>query len=413
MSDSFLGKPTNMVGIPSKELILKGTALKFQWGNKFIEIIKNGKINSDKILKTASNEDSVNTDGIYITDDNKLVVCVDGTKLSLGEAVTSYISYLEEQPDLTPDQKQIALLNSGFYYKTLEEAKNAKINSGVIFNLEDNTFYLAKEGELTKFQFIQETKEQITTTEQDLNIHEIKSNNKLFIQFLDNIINCKVPIKVGETEIKDRYIKTVQLECEQLIMPSKTSYSINSTQDNTISYTEEIEDSGNIKCVLQDENLFKENDKIFIINDPITLNLVTEETNKYFKLSDYANTDITIFYTVEEEQKEVIIPVGQLSSTLITDEVLDFSSTLINKPNIIEGTVISSEAQAIIITANTVFKEFQNKKISGSGSSILPPKTIMIYYGETAPYGWQFCNGTNGTPNIPQILENVNYIMKL
>jgi hypothetical protein len=37
----------------------------------------------------------------------------------------------------------MALLNSGLYYKTLKEAQDAKINSGIIFVLENNILYLA------------------------------------------------------------------------------------------------------------------------------------------------------------------------------------------------------------------------------------------------------------------------------
>jgi hypothetical protein len=76
-----------------------------------------------------------------------------GVKVTLEKLVTTYVSYLEENEEITSEQKHIALLNSGFYYKTLKSAQDANIESGIIFVLENNTFYTANKGKLTKFQF--------------------------------------------------------------------------------------------------------------------------------------------------------------------------------------------------------------------------------------------------------------------
>ena len=58
------------IGSSSSNLLLKcnGTA-RIQWGNKLIDLIKNGKIvsesSSDKIF-IVSNESDINSDGIYV-----------------------------------------------------------------------------------------------------------------------------------------------------------------------------------------------------------------------------------------------------------------------------------------------------------------------------------------------------------
>jgi hypothetical protein len=44
---TIAGKPSNTIGEKDSTLVLRGSSIKIQWGNKFIDLIKNGKINSD------------------------------------------------------------------------------------------------------------------------------------------------------------------------------------------------------------------------------------------------------------------------------------------------------------------------------------------------------------------------------
>ena len=47
------GKSSNIIGKKDLPLILQGSSVKVQWGNKFIDIIKNGKIISEKDYLTS------------------------------------------------------------------------------------------------------------------------------------------------------------------------------------------------------------------------------------------------------------------------------------------------------------------------------------------------------------------------
>ena len=64
---AMFGKAYDTVGSTNKNLILQTRGdLKIRWGNKFIDLIKNGKINVNvDLLKQADNKDSINKDGIY------------------------------------------------------------------------------------------------------------------------------------------------------------------------------------------------------------------------------------------------------------------------------------------------------------------------------------------------------------
>ena len=152
-STVIAGKSSNTIGDKDSVLVLKGSSVKIQWGNKFIDLIKNGKINSDsqKLLKTADSEEELTTDGLYLVEDSVWAV-IGGTKVQLsGDSTTTYVSYLTEQKDITGEQKERALTNIGFYYETLEEANAAGLTSGIIYVKGDNKLYLIKDGILTEY----------------------------------------------------------------------------------------------------------------------------------------------------------------------------------------------------------------------------------------------------------------------
>lgn len=155
---NMFGKTYNTIGSTDSNFIIKTKGdLKVQWGGKFIDIIKNGKIasSSTNILKTASSSDDISDNGIYLIpteEGNEVWISIDGTKVNLaGEVGTTYVSFLAEQKEVTTDQKYKALTNAGFYYETLEEAQQAGIKAGIIFVIEENKLYLAKEGQLSEY----------------------------------------------------------------------------------------------------------------------------------------------------------------------------------------------------------------------------------------------------------------------
>ena len=150
----LFGKNYQETGKSSSPLLLRSNGeIKLQWGNKFIDLIKNGKLNSqsDNILFTVSTKNDINKDGIYlVTEDNSIWFSLNGTILQLSDSGTTYVSYMTEQKT-TAEQKYQALTNIGFYYKTLEEAQQANIVSGIIYIEGDNNLYYVKDGNLIKY----------------------------------------------------------------------------------------------------------------------------------------------------------------------------------------------------------------------------------------------------------------------
>ena len=144
------------IGSSSSNLLLKcnGTA-RIQWGNKLIDLIKNGKIvsesSSDKIF-IVSNESDINSDGIYVLtadEGDQLWIYKNGEKYNLTRT-DLYISANNKQ-DLTAEQKTQALENVGFYFNTLEELKKAEIKNGIVYVLDKQNLFTIKDGVISDF----------------------------------------------------------------------------------------------------------------------------------------------------------------------------------------------------------------------------------------------------------------------
>ena len=65
---TMFGKAYDTVGSADKNLILQTRGdLKVKWGGKYIDLIKNGKINVDvDLLKKVDSKDSIYKDGLYL-----------------------------------------------------------------------------------------------------------------------------------------------------------------------------------------------------------------------------------------------------------------------------------------------------------------------------------------------------------
>lgn len=154
---TIAGKPSTTIGDKDSQLVLRGSSVKIQWGNKFIDLIKNGKINceSQNILQTETSSDNIKEDGIYLVGE-EIWISINGNKTLLSNSDDSlYVSFLSKQDKITSDQKQQALRNIGFYYNSLEDVKNAKITTGVVYVQSENKLYVISQDSIVEYnQFI-------------------------------------------------------------------------------------------------------------------------------------------------------------------------------------------------------------------------------------------------------------------
>lgn len=219
MSLNLFGSGYNTVGSSNSNFIIKTKGkVKIQWGSKYIDLIKDGKINVDSKFIFKEKEVGVK-DGIYVIgdgDDAKVVISIGGSQIDLkGEIGTTYVSFLGEQ-ETTSEQKYTALQNIGFIYKDLSAVQTNGLQNGIVYIESNQKLYIVQDGQLTEFtvdfpnpftnQFI------IAKTDSNKGALVIKGQGQenslmfdslsIYSSGLDNYIDSsgQIFVRIGETE---------------------------------------------------------------------------------------------------------------------------------------------------------------------------------------------------------------------
>lgn len=158
MSDKFniFGKPHLVLGESSSDMILKTKGkIKIQIGNKYIDLINDGKIQSEfKFIYVVNSIDNIkNKDGIYIVGDEYIYLKSGNSIVNISpkDFNSTYVSFMEKQYT-TSDQKYIALQNIGFLYENLSDINESTLQNGVIYVQSEKKLYTISNGELSEFQ---------------------------------------------------------------------------------------------------------------------------------------------------------------------------------------------------------------------------------------------------------------------
>ena len=210
----LFGKNYQEAGSSSSPLLLRSNGeIKLQWGNKFIDLIKNGKINSEAkdYIFTVDTSDEIKANGIYlVTEDSSIWINVEGTKTKLNNTDTTYVSFLTEQ-ETTPEQKQQALTNLGLIYENINALNKANLVTGLAYVVESNKLYLIQNKVVSEYQvasalptsgkFDDLTISNLTIKNNTINSNQLilTINNIPYLQINDNIL-CSVPFLVDKLQ---------------------------------------------------------------------------------------------------------------------------------------------------------------------------------------------------------------------
>ena len=88
--EKLFGRAYESIGSTGSDFIIKTKGqVKIQWGNKFIDIVKNGKIAVDTdIIESINSVSDINKNGIYyIKETGSIYIYVDGTLINLSEEI--------------------------------------------------------------------------------------------------------------------------------------------------------------------------------------------------------------------------------------------------------------------------------------------------------------------------------------
>lgn len=210
----LFGKNYQEAGSSSSPLLLRSNGeIKLQWGNKFIDLVKNGKINSEAkdYIFTVDTSDEIKANGIYlVTEDSSIWINVEGTKTKLNDTNTTYVSFLTEQ-ETTPEQKQQALTNLGLIYENIDALNKANLVTGLAYVVEANKLYLIQNKVVSEYQvasalptsgkFDDLTISNLTIKNDTINSSQLilTINNIPYLQLNDNIL-CSVPFLVDKLQ---------------------------------------------------------------------------------------------------------------------------------------------------------------------------------------------------------------------
>ena len=210
----LFGKNYQEAGSSSSPLLLRSNGeIKLQWGNKFIDLVKNGKINSEAkdCIFTVDTSDEIKANGIYlVTEDSSIWINVEGTKAKLSDNDTTYVSFLTEQKT-TPEQKQQALTNLGLIYENIDALNKANLITGLAYVVESNKLYLIQNKVVSEYQvtsalptsgkFDDLAISNLTIKNNTINSGQLilAINDIPYLQLNDNIL-CSVPFLVDKLQ---------------------------------------------------------------------------------------------------------------------------------------------------------------------------------------------------------------------
>lgn len=210
----LFGKNYQEAGSSSSPLLLRSNGeIKLQWGNKFIDLVKNGKINSEAkdYIFTIDTADEIKANGIYlVTEDSSIWINVEGTKTKLSDTDTTYVSFLTEQKT-TPEQKQKALTNLGLIYENIDALNKANLVTGLAYVVEANKLYLIQNKVVSEYQvtstlptsgkFDDLAISNLTIKNNTVNSSQLilAINDIPYLQLNDNIL-CSVPFLVDKLQ---------------------------------------------------------------------------------------------------------------------------------------------------------------------------------------------------------------------
>lgn len=153
--DKLFGRTYSTVGNSDSDFIIKTRGqVKVQWGKKFIDIIKDGKLNVDVsfIGSVDSYNDIGSKDGLYyVKEDGSIYLVVNGNKINiLGDIDGAYVSFASKQ-DTADEQKGQASKNLGIRYSSKDEATEYGVTNGIVFLEDANRWYIVEDGVFTLY----------------------------------------------------------------------------------------------------------------------------------------------------------------------------------------------------------------------------------------------------------------------
>lgn len=155
-SSNMFGRSYAQAGNSDQDYLIKTKGqVKIQWGSKFIDLIKDGKLNTEfKFVYQVDDVDSIGSkDGIYVTSDKTIYINIGGETIELAsnqEIGNSFVSFMEPQ-EHTSEQKYTAMTNIGFIYNNLQDLDEDSLKDGIIYVTSSQKLYIINNGQVQEY----------------------------------------------------------------------------------------------------------------------------------------------------------------------------------------------------------------------------------------------------------------------
>lgn len=147
---NMFGRSYVQVGNSNSDYLIKTKGqVKIQYGSKFIDLIKDGKINVDS--KFIYQSDSIGIkDGIYVVGDTVTLVINTQQIPLIGKEGNTYVSFQTKQ-ESTSEEKYQALTNIGFIYNSIQDVDDKALKNGIIYIESEQKLYVVHNGLISQF----------------------------------------------------------------------------------------------------------------------------------------------------------------------------------------------------------------------------------------------------------------------
>lgn len=445
------------VGNSETNLVLKTKGkIKIQYGNKFIDLIKDGKINasSNIIHQVDSLEDIGTNSGIYVTSDGQVIIKINQQSIQLAESVgTTYVSFQQEQ-NTTPEQRYISQKNIGFISSTIDDIK---ITSGIVYVEDSKKLYLVSNNSISeytvdipnpynqKFIITKQTSDKgalvikgNTSNDSiqfdscdlysDNSSFYIDSSGTIFFKISDQTI-----VQVDSTGIKsDRFCSTTvnsQYGFDLYVENGQSTLRV----DNIIASNLNTSEFVYPEYWYNNANIIQE---YSIEDNYISLTLKYQLEYTEGDVLQVVMPDNTIVFTVVSVNKDSIIVTSNnyINQNLIGKTLFRTSGTTLKRSGdsldvISDNTIVSRIGNLKTLSTSDSFQKYgmysdygifkqikyrENYQLELNNNSsdlastewvhkLLPYGSIIMFNGTSSiPEGWQLCDGTNNTPDLTE-----------
>ena len=436
---NLFGKAFNTIGSTDSNFIIKTKGdLKVQWGNKFIDVIKNGKIASENpnFFKIVNSIEEIKNNGIYLVED-KSYIMIEGNLIEVTKESDLYVSFLTEQKS-TAKQKNQALSNIGFYYESLEQAQNAELDSGIIYVKSEQSLYIISNGIIHKYQpnFSEQTETSESNVFEDVTISDLKIYKQGSSMYIDTptlrlLINNKEVMYYldGFTILSNISIK------DGVFLQSEGAFS----EKGFRLYTK------NGESFLEVDNIIWRNNTLLITYDSLMNKIKSEtlEPSRYYIIQDFQNpwevsweTEPLYYkdYYVEIESVPVLAGIRNASHLLVqasSKNTLNTVAQFLENPKWIAHYDPYYQGEEHIISQDNIQYGFRKTKNNEGNDQYLSCKGQITYlkdeFGNEGNFNfrqlmfeydgsWRYCvDNTQAGPfgNFAKCSNNKFYINKL